>query len=353
MFKTIRTLAWAAGATAWLFAMCSPASAQSLQKRHFKAVGSWGNLSQYQTYEAPFWTKVLSEKSEGAITGEIAPITELGLKGFEVLRLMKLGVFDVAFGVFGYVASEQPVFEGVDLSAAAKDFAESRANANVYRAILSREFERIFNAKLLVIYRYPSQYLWCNKEVRGLKDLKGLKIRVYSTTLGDFVESVGGAGVTVAFAEVVPALQKGVVDCGITGTMPAYQAKWYEVATHVLKINVGTGMAFMAMNLKTWNSLNKPTQEFLLKESADLENRMWQGTEEEDQIGLRCITSGPCPIGEVGRMKLVEPGAEDFATRERILREFVIKRWADRCGAKCAAEWNETIGKTIGIKAGA
>ncbi len=352
MLKFSQLVAMAVTVTALVGFGPWPTSAADLPKRHFNVVGSWGNLNNYQKHEKPFWTEVMPERSGGAITADIPAITELGLKGWEVMRLMRLGVFDVAFGVFGYIASEHAVFEGVDLSSAAKDFAQARKNANAYRKILEREFERIFNAKLLVIYRYPSQYMWCNQEIGSLADLKGLKIRVYSTTLGDFVEGVGGTSVTVTFAEVVPALQKGVVDCGITGTMPAYKAKWHEVATHVLKINVSAGLAFMAINLNTWNSLGSATQDFILKESAALEERMWAGTEEDDILGLRCNTGGPCSIGEAGHMTLVEPGPADFAARDRVLKDFVLKRWAERCGAKCTQEWNDTIGKSIGIRAG-
>ena len=43
-----------------------------------------------------------------------------------------------------------------------------------------------------MLYPFPSQTLWCNGEVNGIADLDGKKIRVYSTTLGDFVEGVGG-----------------------------------------------------------------------------------------------------------------------------------------------------------------
>ena len=327
------------------------ASASHLPKRHLKVVGSWGNLNNYQKHEKPFWKNVVPKNSHGAVTADVPAITELGLKGWEVMRLMKLGVFDVAFGVFGYIASEHAVFEGVDLSSAAKDFAASRKNANAYRKILDREFLRIFKAKMLVVYRYPSQYMWCNKSISSLADMKNLKIRVYSTTLGDFVEGVGGTSVTIAFAEVVPALQKGVADCGITGTMPAYKAKWHEVATHVLKINVGAGMAFMAANLKTWNKLGGATQKFLVSESKALENRMWKGAQEDDEVGLACNTGGPCAIGKAGKMKLVQPGSADFKVRERVLKDFVLKRWAKRCGSKCTKEWNDTIGKRLGVMA--
>jgi hypothetical protein len=35
-----------------------------------------------------------------------------------------------------------------------------------------------------------------------------------------------------------------------------------------------------------------------------------------------------------------------------IVRDFVVKRWAKRCGTQtCIDEWNATIGKLSGIKA--
>ena len=76
-------------------------------------------------------------------------------------------------------------------------------------------------------------------------DLQTLKARKSECTLqrlGDFVEGVGGTSVTVPFAEVIPALEKGVVDCGITGTMSAYKAKWHQVATHAYTLRVGLGI---------------------------------------------------------------------------------------------------------------
>ena len=58
-------------------------------------------------------------------------------------------------------------------------------------------------------------------------------------TIGDFIEGLGASAVTIAFAEVVPALQKGVADCGITGTTPAYNAKWWQVANTNIRVRFG------------------------------------------------------------------------------------------------------------------
>ena len=315
-----------------------------------KAVGTWGALPNYASHEGPFWNERIAEASGGSIIGEIKPQTELGLSGFEIMRLVKNGVFDFAFGLPGYVAAENAVFEGSDLSSIIQDFDTSRQVQDAYFPIMEKAFAEIYNAKLMMLYPFPSQILYCNTEIGGISDLEGKKIRVYSTTLGDFVEAVGGVSVTVPFAEVVPALEKGVVDCGITGTTSAYNAKWYQVASHAYTLRVGFGIAFGAMNMDKWNSLSADQQATLTTEIAALNEQLWADNASQDGTAVSCLTSTDCPT-EPGGMTLVEPSAADIATRDKLAADVVLARWADRCGAKCAANWNDTVGKILGLTA--
>lgn len=316
-----------------------------------KAVGTWGNLTNYQKHEGPFWNERIAEASDGQIVGEIKPQTELGLKGFEIMRLVKNGVFDFAFGLPGYVAAENAVFEGADLSSLTQDIETEQKVAEAYFPVLEQAFAEIYNAKLLMLYPFPSQTLWCNAEVNGIDDLNGKKIRVYATTLGDFVEGAGGTSVTVPFAEVIPALDKGVVDCGITGTMSAYKANWQQVATHAYTLRVGWGLAFGAMNMDKWNAMSADQQSLLQAELDQLNEQMWAETATEDDVAIACITGGDCGIGEPGAMKLVEPSEADLEKRDQIATDVVLARWAERCGAECATTWNDTVGKILGLTA--
>ena len=42
---------------------------------------------------------------------------------------------------------------------------------------------------------------------------------------------------------------------------------------------------------------------------------------------------------------------EDLALRDKIANEVVLARWAERCGADCAANWNATVGSILGLEA--
>ncbi|MEM6467868.1 MAG: transporter, partial [Pseudomonadota bacterium] len=150
-----------------------------------------------------------------------------------------------------------------------------------------------------------------------------------------------------------PALEKGVVDCAITGTMSAYSAKWNQVATHAYTLRVGWGLAFGAMNMDKWNALSAEQRAFLEDEISTLENAMWAVTATEDDVAISCITGGACEIGEPGSMTLVEPSAEDLALRDKIATDVVLARWAERCGEDCASNWNATVGPILGLTAAA
>ena len=355
LFRTTAIAGFAAAAFA-LAAAVSPATAE-LDTKQFKVVGTWSFLDHWKEREGPFWNERLPSLSGGKLTANAKSQTELGLSGFEIMRLLKLGVFDAVHGVTTYVAQDSPMIEGADLAGVIQDLGNYRKANEAYRAILEREFEQKYGAKLLMIYAWPSQQLWCNlgdKSITefSLDQLEGKKIRTYSTTLGDFIEGVGGSAVTIAFAEVVPALQKGVADCGLTGTLPAYNAKWWQVVTHNIRIRLGYASSFLAMNLKVWDSLTPETQEFFQTHLKTLEEEMWVATAKNDQAGMDCNASGPCDRGEPGGMIPIEPSDADKEKLKEVVENFVLKRWAQRCGTQqCVDEWNATIGKISGLKA--
>ena len=355
MSRKVQTLL-IAGVLAGGLAISGQAVSAELDEKTFTVVGTWHNLDHWKARESKLWNDWIPKASGGKIKANAKPLTELGLKGFEVMRLLKRGTYDFAHGVTSYVAKDSPAVEGVDLAGMVQDLGQYRDVMAVYRPILDREFKNKWNSKILMLYAWPSQQLWCNlkdKSIKNvsLKDLKGKKVRTYNTTLGDFIEGFGGSAVTIAFAEVVPALQKGVADCGITGTLPAYNAKWWQVVTHNIRIRLGYVSSFLAVNLKTWNALKPGTRALLEAQISKMEDEMWVATKANDQRGMDCNASGPCADGKPGGMIPIEPSTADKQMLEQILNDFVLKRWSERCGKACTDEWNNTIGKMLKLNA--
>jgi TRAP-type C4-dicarboxylate transport system substrate-binding protein len=136
--------------------------------------------------------------------------------------------------------------------------------------------EKLFNTKILAVGTNPPQVVWCRVPISGLSDLKGKKVRVFNKTMTDFVQAVGASAVSMAFAEVVPALQRGVVDCAVTGTMSGFTAGWTEVATHQFQVYMGWSINYQSVNLNSWNRFGPELQKFFLEQFAKLEDNMWE-----------------------------------------------------------------------------
>ena len=332
--------------------LAAPATAE-IQQLAIKFIGQSSVESNSKLLETPFF-KEMEAKSGGKIKVDLQPFNILGLKGTEILRLMKTGTMEWASNGITFLAGERPEFEGCDLAGITESLDQAYKACAAYKPVFSRIMEKDWNVKLLALYSNPPQMFWCRVPIKGLADLKGKKVRVFNNTLTDFVEGVGGTSVTIPFADVVPAMQRGVADCAVTGSFNGNIAKWYEVTTHLYPLSLGWATQYAAVNLDTWKRLNADTQKFLTEQFLELEKRSWTNvTKQTTEQGVNCnVGKDPCTLegGSKASMTLVKPTAEDEQTRLKVMREAVLARWGKRCGAECAKEWNATIGKVVNLQ---
>ena len=336
---------------ATLCALSLSVSAQDLPKTHLKITGGLSNLTAYQDYERPFWTRTITERSKGQVTAEIKGFNEMGIKGPELLRLLGSGVIQFGTATLSYFATDNPINEAIDLAALAPDVKSAREVTGLFEPVLDRTYGDGNKVKLLGISTYPAQVFFCNGEIKGLADLKGKKVRTSSRTQADFVEALGGTSVTMAFGEVVPAMQNKVVDCAITGSLSGYSAKWYEVATHLLALPINWNQQIHAVNGAAWNAFDPKVKAFLQTQVHALVAEIWDAAAKQTQQGYDCNTgAAACTLPVKGKMVLVQPSAADRGLLEKA-RETVVAKWAQRCSAQCVADFNATIGKKTGLTA--
>lgn len=341
------------GAAVGAFCLLAGVASSAWADENFKVVGTWGTAAMFLEHETPLWTNALPEASGGRITGDIQAMTDLGLKGFETVKLLQTGVYDAGFGAYTYIASGDPVFEGIDLALVSGSSEENRRLVEAYEPVVAEAFERIHGVKLLASYPFPAQILVCRDAFSGLDDLKGRKIRVYSVTLGDMAEGLGGVSVTIPLGDVVPALQRGVIDCGVSSGISMYTAKWQDVVKYVYETPASAGIAFLAMNMGRWNDLDAADKALIEAEVGKFVDKAWDALADSEAQGIACLTGqgGECRYGEPADMQLVRASETDNAIRKQLLADFVLKRYADRCGDECTTRWNETAGAVIGVEA--
>jgi len=335
-----------------LAAVSAPAAAQDLPRTELKGVGLNGPTVASSRDELPFWRETVPEASNGQVTMDIQPLDQMGIDDRTMLRLLSQGVMDFASMDISKMAGDDAAFEGCDLAGLTTGVDDVRAACDAWRDVMARKMEEGWNAKLLGIGGNPPQVFFCRDELAGLEDLEGRKIRVFNATMTDFVEGIGGTTVNMAFAEVVPALQRGVVDCAVTGSLSGNTARWWEVADYIYPLSLGWSINAHAMNLESWNALDPAVQDFLLEQFDSYEDKMWETIRMATEQGISCnIGEDPCTLGVKADMTVVPVQDSDEETRKELMESAVLKGWARRCGDDCVEEWNETVGEVLGLTA--
>jgi len=347
--KRLTISALAALASAALAA--APAVAGDLPEVKVKVIGNYSTVQHAAEPEQEFWNKIVPEMSDNKVTADYIHQDQVGTKDFQMLRFIKLGTTQFGVGDISKMAGDDPTFEGCDLAGLALDIGMARKVCNAWKPAMDRVMQEKFNAKLLALGTNPPQVFWCRDGVDGIGDLKGRKIRVFNKTMADFIQAIGGTTINMAFGEVVPALQRGVVDCAVTGTTSGNSAGWPEVTTHIYPMYLGWSINFQAVNLDAWNAFGTELQQFFLEAFEVLEDNMWatagQSTEEADN----CNTGrDPCTMGTKADMTIVEVSDADREVHKGLMENVVLVEWGKRCGSECAAEWNETIGQVTGLR---
>lgn len=332
--------------------MIAGASAQELPSRQLKVVGlnSATPVSIYD--EVPMWNETIPAASGGQITAQYTPLDLMGIDDKTMLRLLKLGVMDLGSMDISKMAGDDPVFEGCDLAGLALTPDAARSACDAWREVMDTKMQEDWGAKLLAIGANTPQIFWCRDEISGLEDLRGKKIRVFNNTMRDFLSGLDATVISMAFAEVVPALNNGVVDCAVTGSMSGNTAGWNEVVTSLYPMSLGWSINVLAINKKTWDSFDDATKAFFEEEMAKYEDSMWETIKRLVAEADACNTGeGACELGKKASSTLVPVADKDSAAHKELVETAVLKGWADRCGAECTTEWNETVGKALDLTA--
>jgi TRAP-type C4-dicarboxylate transport system substrate-binding protein len=333
--------------------LASPAvEAQQLPATSFNVVGSIGNLSMYTAREAPFWNEVVPRESGGQVKAQLRPFTELGFKGPEIFRLVSAGTLQMAMTVLNYNSGEVPMNEAADLVGLVGSVEELHGVLKGFRQTYAKFLDEKHGLKLLGFGTYQAQVVYCRDAFSGLADLKGRKVRASGASQQAFVTHLGGSPITIAFAEVQPALASGVVDCAITGALSGYRSKWHESARFISPVPINFGVAAFLANKRWWATLDPKVQTFLEAQMLKLEDSIFEQARTETQTGINCNTgSGPCP-DPAAAMKLVPAGAADEQLRKDALAKAILPAFAQRCGAECVTMWNQVIGAPLGVRIG-
>lgn len=189
---------------------------------------------------------------------------------FEQPEAVRKGIFQIGFLPAAYYTGILP--EGDTISLSKYDFKKEREKGGIWDYFVERH--KKINMMLLGTWLYDPFYLYVKKEVKGLEDLKGLKMRT-AAKYDKMMLKLGMVPVTVQFGETYTALQRGVVEGFGWPTIGPREWGWLEYVKNVIDIPFYTRQnTFILVNLDIWNKLPKIVQDKLLSITIKYEPEM-------------------------------------------------------------------------------
>ncbi len=347
-------LAVTAGLLGSIVPFGSPAQAQPapVVPLRLHIAGSLAGVNLYKRHEEPFWATELARLSGGRYTAEIVPFDRAGIRGQDMLSLIQLGTVPFGTMLLNLSSPKDIELSAPDLAGLNPDMPSLRRTVAAFRPYLQQLLRERYGIELLAVYAYPAQELFCAKPFANLDALKGRRIRTSAAPLSDWVQALGAQPVATPFAEIVPAMRSGNIDCAITGTMSGNTIGLHEVTVQMHTMAVSWGLSIFAANGAAWAQLPAELRALLQRELPRLERDIWDEAQRETEEGIACNIGAPaCRTGKPGRMIELKPTPADEQRRREIFTSTVLPRWLQRCGPPCAEAWNRTLAPVTGFEA--
>ena len=296
-----------------------------------------------------FYIPNVEKRTNGKVELQLVGYPELGIAGPDMLSLIQNGT--VGFGEVygGYVAGDLPALEIQYLWGLYRDHEEFYKATVAALGDTDRMIsERTGDGQIMLHnwYTGQDQFFFCKEKITTLDQFEGKKTRSHGTALTDWIEGMGATAQFVAFAEVYVALERGILDCGVTGADAAYGQRWYEVTDYMVGPLTTMAATSYIMNKDVWDELPGDIQQILLEEGA---------RDELEALRIATIQNlyGVPKLQGTGQLEFVEFSDElkDYSFNEVTLGR-VIPQWVKRAGgteSQGVRIFNEKVGPIVGV----
>ncbi len=120
-------------------------------------------------------------------------------------------------------------------------------------------------------------------------DMAGKKVRVFSKTLGTFVETLGGAAASISGSEQFLAYQQGTVDAGMSSAAGVTARKIYEVLDYMTVSNHADVEFVVLMNEGVWQGLTQQERDWIDLAGKEVEASLRATINQQDAEAIEFI----------------------------------------------------------------
>ena len=219
-------------------------------------------------------------------------------KANEIKRAVQSGQTQAGEFILSLFSNEAPVFGLDSIPFLATSYVDAKRLDTASRELLVKTLAAQ-GIKLLYTVPWPPQSLYSKKPVATLADLKGTKMRAYNPATSFIATSVGAQPVTIQLAELPAALATGGADNFLTSTSSGIDSKLYESVKFFYDVNAWLPRNAVVVNQKSFDALDKASQDAVLQQAATAETRGWQLSEKNNADNLKELAAKGMKIDTV------------------------------------------------------
>jgi TRAP-type C4-dicarboxylate transport system substrate-binding protein len=242
------------------------------------------------------WVDRVNEQCKDAVKIDWVGGPEV-IPGFDQAEALRNNSVQVIFNPTAYYAPLLP--EGNAFTLSKLTMQEERKPGGFYDFMVERH-QRI-GMMYIGTWLYDPFWLRINKPIKGIDDLKGVKMRT-SALYDRMMKKMGIVPVTVQFGETFTALERGLVDGFGWSTLGPADWGWLNNCKYIIDIPFYTRQnTLILMNLDVWNSLGKDVQDKIMDITVKFEpemeayfkNKIAEEWKRYDKMGIKRIKFSP------------------------------------------------------------
>jgi tripartite ATP-independent transporter DctP family solute receptor len=220
---------------------------------------------------ADIFSAKLLELSGGTMAIDQFPGAQLGQEP-QMLQKIRTGDIDFMISATANAATLSPqsgVLSIHYLFRSEDHLIRAIASPQLVKAVVAMFDDTVKDAHVLTLSTLGLRNMYGKKELHGIDDIKGLKVRVQATPTEDTMfPAYGAQTVHMPFGSVYTSLQTGVIDMAENGINIYDANKHYEVAPVMSLTQHEANNSVMWVSGKVWDSLNAE-QKGWVQTSAD------------------------------------------------------------------------------------